>query len=367
MTNIAECKTMEVKRDDFSVTRIVSQSFDKELQENEVLLKVDRFALTANNISYCVSGDMLGYWQFFPTEEGWGRVPVMGYGEVLVSANPSILVGERVWGFFPMSSHLKVLAGRVSEGKFVDVSPHRAQLAPVYAQFQRAAENPIYQIEREDQDSLLRGLFLTAWLCEDFMFDNDTYGADAYLITSASSKTSIALAFAVQHRAETQTVGITSAGNIEFCRSLGCYDRVVEYDDLKSHDAKEKVVLVDMAGNARVISRLHHLYRDNMRYSCMIGATHYSEMGPTEGLPGATPEFFFAPSQAQKRSEDWGGGEMEMRVGAAFVAFREFCDSWLEVERACGADVMTECFAQTLAGNIKPNQGRILSMWGSPV
>jgi hypothetical protein len=259
-----------------------------------------------------------------------------------------------------------VLAGQVSETKFVDVSPHRADLAPIYAQFQRSAANPIYQPEREDQDSLLRGLFLTAWLCEDFMFDSDVYGADAYLITSASSKTSIALAFAVQRRGEKQTVGITSAGNVDLCRSLGCYDRVVVYDDLQSHDAKDKVVLVDMSGNAQVISRLHHLYGDNMRYSCMIGATHYSEMGSTEGLPGATPEFFFAPSQAQKRTEEWGGGEMEMRLGAAFVAFREFCDSWLVVERAYGADAITECFQQTLAGKVKPNQGRILSMWDAP-
>ena len=49
--------------------------------------------------------------------------------------------------------------------------------------------------KREDQDLLLRGLFLTSWLVDDFMFDNDHFGADEYVITCASSKTSIALAF----------------------------------------------------------------------------------------------------------------------------------------------------------------------------
>jgi len=366
MAQSVSIKTMEVKRDEFSVTRIFEETSTGELEENEVLLKTDRFALTANNISYCVSGDMLGYWQFFPTEEGWGRVPVMAYGEVLASAHPAIEVGERVWGFFPMSSHLKILAGKVSNGQFVDVSPHRAELAPVYSQFQRAAANPIYQAEREDQDCLLRGLFLTAWLCEDFMADNDCYGADTFLITSASSKTSIALAFAVQHRGEKQTVGITSPGNVSFCESLGCYDRVVVYDDLQSHDANQRAVLVDMSGSAAVISGLHHHYGDNLRYSCLIGVTHYEEMGSTEGLPGAIPEFFFAPSQAQKRAADWGAGEMEMRIGAAFVAFREFCDNWLVVERSYGAQAITQCFAQTLTGKIPPSKGCILSMWNAP-
>ena len=363
MANDIKVTTMEVRRDDFSVTRLVEQSLDGSLAENEVLLKVDRFALTANNISYCVSGDLLGYWKFFPAEEGWGRVPVMAYGEVVASAHPAIVPGERVWGFFPMSSHLVILAGKATEEKFVDVSPHRAGLAPIYSQFQRAAANPIYQEAREDQDCLLRGLFLTSWLCEDFMYDNGTFGAEAYLITSASSKTSIALAFAVKRRGEKEVVGITSRGNVAFCQNLGCYDRVVVYDQLQNLDPEQAVVLVDMSGNAGVIGSLHHHYNDNLRYSCMIGATHYNDMGSTEGLPGAAPEFFFAPSQAQKRAGDWGASEMEKRIGSSFEEFREFCDSWLTVQRGCGSSAITSCFGDTLAGNVSPNEGHILSMW----
>jgi len=363
MNSDLEMKTLEVKRDDFSVTRIFTENLDTTLAENEVLLRVNRFALTANNISYCVSGDLLGYWKFFPTEPGWGRAPAMGYGEVVSSAHPDIRVGEKVWGFFPMSSHLKILAGKLTEKQFVDVSPHRAELAPIYAQFQRAAANPVYQVEREDQDSLLRGLFLTSWLCEDFMDDNDSFGAEAYLITSASSKTSIALAFAVKRRGEKQTVGITSRGNTAFCQGLGCYDRVVVYDELQALDAGQPVVLVDMSGNASVISSLHNHYNDNLRYSCMIGATHYNDMGTTEGLPGAKPEFFFAPNQAQKRAADWGPGEMERRIGSSFVEFREYCDSWLQVEREYGPEAVSDCFQKTLAGGMRPDQGCILSMW----
>ncbi|MBE9537511.1 MAG: DUF2855 family protein [Proteobacteria bacterium] len=363
MTDATEIKTFEVRRDDFATTRLFTEIFDGVLSENEVLLKVNRFALTANNISYCVSGDLLGYWQFFPAEEGWGRVPVMGYGEVVATAHADIDVGEKVWGFFPMSSHLKILAGRVGEKQFVDVSPHRAELAPIYSQFQRAAANPIYEVQREDQDSLLRGLFLTSFLCEDFMYDNNCFGAEAYLITSASSKTSIALAFAVKRRGEKQTVGITSPGNVDFCQGLGCYDRVVVYGELQNLDAEQPVVLVDMSGNAEVISGLHHHYQDNLCYSCMIGATHYKDMGSTDNLPGAKPEFFFAPSQAQKRAGDWGAGEMERRIGSSFVEFREFSDGWLRVERETGSQAISDCFLKTLAGAASPEQGCILSMW----
>ena len=45
------------------------------LAADQVLLAVDRFALTANNITYALTGDMLGYWTFFPADDGWGRIP----------------------------------------------------------------------------------------------------------------------------------------------------------------------------------------------------------------------------------------------------------------------------------------------------
>ena len=256
--------TLEVRKDNWAETRMVSESLDTALAENEVLLRVDRFALTANNISYATSGDTLGYWGFFPAQNGWGRIPAMGWADVVASSHPDIPVGERVWGFFPFSTHLKILAGRVSKSQFHDVSPHRAEYAPVYAQFDRASTNPIYEESREDQDSLLRGLFTTSWLVEDFLAVNDFFDAEVCLITSASSKTSIALGHSVQQRGELAAIGITSHRNVAFCEGLGCYDKVATYESVASLDSSSPVVMVDMAGSAAVISDVHHHFGDNM-------------------------------------------------------------------------------------------------------
>ncbi|MBC7103757.1 MAG: DUF2855 family protein [Parvibaculum sp.] len=43
-----------------------------------MLVEIEKFALSANNITYAVAGDMLNYWSFFPAEEGWGKIPVWG-------------------------------------------------------------------------------------------------------------------------------------------------------------------------------------------------------------------------------------------------------------------------------------------------
>ena len=67
------------------------------LADGEVLARIDKFALTANNVSYALSGDMIGYWKFFPVEEPWGIVPVWGFAEVVESRCEAVKVGERFW------------------------------------------------------------------------------------------------------------------------------------------------------------------------------------------------------------------------------------------------------------------------------
>ncbi|WP_439105480.1 DUF2855 family protein [Congregibacter sp.] len=355
--------TLETRRDAFDQLRVVEDSLPESLDEGQVLLEVDRFALTANNISYCYVGDLLGYWRFFPTsDEAWGRVPAMGYATVIGSAHPDVEIGERVWGFFPMSTHLLINAGQANDYNFCDVSEHREGLAPIYAQFQRASHNPIYETSREEQDSLLRGLYLTSWLCEDALFDNDFYGAKDCLITSASSKTSIALAHAVQARGALRSVGFTSARNKAFCEQLGCYDSVITYDDIGSLPVAP-AVSVDMAGDKTVNMALHSHYGDQLRYACLIGATHQDgPMGGGEKLPGPKPELFFAPAQAAKRSKEWGPSEMEKRIAKSFVGFRHFADSWLDIRHFDGDPAAQEAFLKVLRGEASPAEGYTVSL-----
>lgn len=363
MSDPIQFRTFEVNRKDWGTTRVVEEEFDGALSENQVLLKIDRFALTSNNISYCAAGDMLGYWGFFPASDDFGRVPAMGYADVAASNHPDVKVGERFWGFYPMGNYLIVSAGKHGPTGFSDVSEHRQTYAPIYSGFSRTSANPDYKKAREDHDLLLRGLFLTSWLAEDFMHDNDTFGADDYLITSASSKTSISLAYVVKQRGEKRSIGITSARNLDFCKDLGCYDSLITYDEVSELDATRPVVVVDMAGNKTVLRALHEHYRDNMKYSCQVGATHVGSVEvDTDNMPGATPEFFFAPGQAQKRNGEWGAGQVEMRVGESLQSFHDFSDRWLTVQSGYGPDAIDATFKRVLAGNASPSEGLILSM-----
>jgi len=367
LTNPIDITTFEVQKDQWINTRVNTTSFDGNLGTNQVLFNIDRFALTANNISYCLAGDTLGYWQFFPADDGFGRVPAMGYADVAASNHPDIKVGDRYWGFYPMSNYLIAQAGNVTSSGFSDVVSYRQGLAPIYSRFDNTKANPLYEEAREDQDLLLRGLFLTSWLVDDFMFDNDYFEANAYVITCASSKTSIALAFTVQQRGDKKTIGMTSEKNVEFCQSLGCYDEVITYDQAQTLDKNEPIMIVDMAGNLSSMRDLHEHFQDNVKYSCSVGATHQANqkdfnVGNMNSFPGATPTFFFAPTQAQKRTEEWGPGEVQKRIGLSLKDFQQFSDQWMQINRGRGFDVIETTFAKVVQGGMSPHEGLILSV-----
>ena len=163
----------QVRKDSLATTRIVSPP-EEALADGQLRVRVERFAYTANNITYAAFGAAMHYWDFFPAqEEGWGVVPVGGFGVVEQSRCEGVAEGERLWGYWPMASHALLQPARVSDGGFYDGAPHRAALHPVYNQYLRCAADPLYDAALEPLQAILRPLFITSWLIDDFLADND--------------------------------------------------------------------------------------------------------------------------------------------------------------------------------------------------
>ncbi|MDJ0867923.1 MAG: DUF2855 family protein [Myxococcota bacterium] len=334
-----------------------------ELGDGQVLFRVDRFAFTANNISYALAGDLIGYWRFFPAPEGWGRLPTMGFADVVDSKHPGVAVGTRCFGFYPMSRYLVIEPSAASPAGITDGAAHREGIAPAYNQYSPTEGDALWEADHEDALMLMRGLFMTSFLADDFLAA-EGFGEQAVLISSASSKTSIALGHLVSTGGRAHAVGLTSARNLEFVRKLGCYDRVVTYDEVDRLDAAVPTVYVDMAGNGAVRRRVHEHFGGQLKHSCTIGATHWDRTGDVdEALPGPQPEFFFAPGQIQKRAADWGPAELQRRLGAAWSGFRAFSESWLQVQRGAGREAVVRVYEDTLAGRTEPQHGHVLSLW----
>src|SRR5215471_18468042 len=237
-----------VGRDDLAQCKVIETALpDAEALPSEALLvKVERFAFTTNNITYAVAGDELKYWQLFPAPAGFGNIPVWGFGEVIASRHPNVPVGERLFGYFPMATHLVIEATDVSKRGLRDGAAHRQGVAPVYNAYARVSGDPAYAGKQGDYQALLRPLFMLSFLVDDYLAENDDFGARTVLLSSASSKTAFGLAHLLHTRGR-KVIGLTSAGNPGFVTSLGCYDEVVTYDRVTSLPSDTPVAFVDMA------------------------------------------------------------------------------------------------------------------------
>ena len=158
------------------------------------------------------------------------------------------------------------------------------------------------------------------------------------------------------------SVALTSARNLAFVESLGCYDEVITYDDIESLDASRPSAVVDMAGSRAILGAVHGHFVDNLKYSCAVGASHWEDFGPGDPFPGPQPEFFFAPGQIEKRNADWGPGEVMKRMGEQWLKYLDFVDTWFSVDERHGTEALDDAWIACVEGTQPPDKGLIISL-----
>jgi len=117
-----------------------------------------------------------------------------------------------------------------------------------------------------------------------------------------------------------------------------------------------------MSGNAAVKTALHARLADHLRHSAAVGTSHWDKFAPPRNLAGPKPEFFFAPAQIAKRRAEWGAGEIEARITAAWKRIAADSGDWLDVVVHEGLDRAPVLWADLAAGRTSPREGHVLRL-----
>lgn len=356
----------QVKKEMFFKGRLAeTPSEDLKIGEGELLVKIDKFAFTSNNITYAVAGNQIGYWRFFPpvgeNSEGWGVIPVWGFADVVESNVEEIPVGDRFFGYFPPASHLKMKPLKISEQQFIEGAEHRSKLPAAYNLYRRVKAEKGYTSAMDKGRALLFPLYLTSFCIWDALQDKEWYGAKQILILSASSKTSIGVAYALQADENSPTViGMTSQRNAEMVENLKIYDQTTTYDAIAEIDANIPTVIVDMSGNQNLLVDLHTLMGDNMKFTINVGLTHWTNARPKKGIIRERSEFFFAPGHIQKRIKEWGFAQFNQKSNAFMMEAIAKTSQWLQFRKVDGLEGMAEIHQAVCNGEIPANEGLIV-------
>ena len=308
----------------------------------------------------------MNYWKFFPTQPGSGIIPAWGLANVIISNHPDVQVGQRFYGFYPMSSHLLVTAKRVSSKGFVDTTRHRRTLPSIYNFYTNTEQDPSFTLENEKLISIFRPLFVTSFLIDDYLAEHNFYKATQILLTSASSKTAQALASLLAHRKKKNRLnfnllGLTSKKHVEFVKQLGSFDQVMTYDEIADLNANGKSVVVDFTGNHNIQFQLQTLLGDKLVYNCLVGLVDWQNLEGENPLP-KKGEFFFAPAQAEKRQKEWGLSGFQQKIGIAWQQFMDAVQSTISIKKHIGAQELEKLYSDVLNGRTHPKYGNIVSL-----
>lgn len=361
LTAMSDSYDFAVSRDDLRDNSILENpGAEREIDDGQILLAIDHFSLTANNVTYGAMGDAMSYWNFYPAPDGLGLIPAWGYAEVIASKADGVEEGARVFGYFPMSTHAVLEPGRIRKSGFTDVTDYRTELPAVYNEYRLV--NGEKDDERERLVAIFMPLYGTSWLLADWLNEIDFGGAAQLVASSASSKTALGLGHALQVDFESpiETVGLTSPGNLEFTKGTGHWDAVVTYDDLTSLDPETPTIYVDFGGNAELRHRVHSHFGDRLLASVAVGIADWESMVPDENatsLPGPQPQFFFAPDRVVKRNADWGEEGLGERLAKSQDRFTDRSRDWMEVEAVAGPDAIRESLLALMDGKVPPDKG----------
>ncbi len=332
-----------------------------DLEEGEVRVKMDHFAFTTNNITYAVSGFTLKYWNFFPTQEPYGIIPVWGYADVVSSKHADIRVGDRYYGYYPMARYCTLQPSQVKPHSFSDGAAHRQGLAPIYNNYTRVRTDDILHTEAlQVYVPILHPLFSTSFMIYQFFKSQDFRGAEQMMISSASAKTSLGTAYMLrqnQSQDGKKIIGLTSAGNIDFVKSTGYYDDVIAYEDYE-RIASVKSVLVDIRGNRKFLLDLSHHLKELLVHIAIVGLTDWKAAGTFSDIPKA--ELFFAPTVLKAFFQEQGAAQAMQMINMASAQFMEDSKKTMELEVIQDIQGLTTLYLDMLQGRVNPKLGYIV-------
>ncbi|KAF8839166.1 hypothetical protein BDN67DRAFT_953938 [Paxillus ammoniavirescens] len=408
LTNVTVCHPRLSSAQNPNQAFLVKSLVPTTLPTNHVLIKVDRFGYSANNVTYQALGEVphFRYFDFHEAPEDaetsvspktHGVTPVWGFGTVVVSTHVAIQVGERVYGYFAPARYLVLPISPLDVNKFA-FFVSRAHLPPdrrPYNQITRCSTDPLHDPspEVEDLTMLYRPLFWTSFWCEDWL-NSSQYrgGATRVLISSASAKTAFCLAYLIRKRTLNsgdnspvrQVIGLTSRQNLEFTKRLGLYDDVLEYGSLETTSTmnrpSQKWIYIDVAGNEELNVRVFSHFSSDAKFdlvgSIALGLTNLSPSSKSASaanwsannfslqIAPSTLEQFFMPEWLAVRKKQLSVSEITRLQRDAWSGLIRDCRTWgVTIRRVYGAEGVKRAYDEVIQSRIPPSQGFIWSMW----
>ncbi|QJY48148.1 DUF2855 family protein [Pseudonocardia broussonetiae] len=340
----------EARRDDpLHAVRVVDDVVEPP-GPGEVLLAVERFGLSANNLTYALLGDALGHWAPFPASSpDWGRVPAWGHA-VVVDGDPGLAApGSRWSGYLPMAGHFSVRAER-HDHRLRAVAPERAGLLPLYRDL-----SPLPARGGESREDVAVAVLTTsaAALLDDAVAE---LGPARVVLSSATSRTALTVALLLRRRG-VAVAGITSPAHVGAAERAEVYDEVVDHDGVDALGPVRGTVYLDVAGRAATTAAVHAHLGPALLRSIAVGGSHRAAQAgapPPPAPPGPPVERFTTAGRRVELVDRTGEDAVTALEERARSAIEDWASTHVRVTTTTGVDGVPEVWERLVRGRVEP-------------
>lgn len=328
----------------------------------EISLRIEKFGLSSNNVTYAALGRQFGYFAFFPGEGPWSALPVWGFGTVTASRAEGVAEGSRYYGYFPAAREATLAVAAASPSGFRVDRPELPPEFRLYGAYSALDGDPFYVPSQEALMVVMRPLFMTGLLLADSLAVSQRKGADAVLVSSAASKTAYGLALALRAAGGAEVIGLGSARSLSAASAFDCYDKLLDYEALDALDPARTYLLVDMAGSQKLRQQLFARLGQSLRGVVAVGLTHWNEgrLGEKSEL-GVPVETFFAPGWSAQRQKEL-GPRFQAQLTSGWLAQMESASRHFKLVEKRGSEALVDSFAALLAGRMKPEEAWVIAL-----
>ncbi|MFK7975439.1 MAG: DUF2855 family protein [Halioglobus sp.] len=393
-------------RDDITQTQVLHDELPA-LEPDEIRLQVDRVGLSANNLFYAQMGDapFLKFFSVYPLlddeHKHLANLPAWGVATIIESANAAFAVGEQYRGFLHIADVVQMKAKRTDIG-FRAYGALRDKLNPAYNDFKRIDNTPqspllVAENSSSNNPNSVADFALVAspgavsgFILSELLKNNAFYGATSVVLTSASSKLSLATAMELQEsvaRKDIQNItAYTSSKNRDFVASTKLFSTVLTMDEPLPTTDQQQYVFIDVAGDADVFKK----NKSAIKKGLAVGGTHgdaeastFTAFSPSGFLKMfidmMAPDFlkrwasralrpklemFFAPTVVQELVSAYGQAEFDRKADTALANFATTAinNDWVNVERAETEADIQAAYREVMSGAVSPATAVVLSL-----
>ncbi|CAJ1335517.1 unnamed protein product [Effrenium voratum] len=280
----------------------------RELDQGEVLLRVDKFAFSHMALGYLMKGftrTFGAYHNFYRCpEENLYRSACWGFATVMESTHPKVAVGTRLYGIMPPARFQVQSVGGIIPGKKDEPSLVELTMEEVPFNLRRFQEMEVVSdgLEPHLEDWIIstKEIYTMAYYMDEQLLV-DTGMINCVVISCASAKTALALAFCLRMRDMRYVFGLTSKEHLDFCRSTDLYHEVFSYEDVASLPNNHTVVYMDFKCDGELRQQITLRMGTNLMYNMVIGPAVFQKKAKDQLFEKRAREVLFDESSWRER------------------------------------------------------------------